>query len=259
MGEGGWNSPLCRELSTAGWHFAPRGCRELRRQQPGTSPEGAGLCARARSFLPGTRGAPQAPQPSAELPICHSRSPRSRRSWLHPPLCKCAAARAGWRGGGAGGREGGLPSLPVPGWKLARLGDWRQWPEPGARLGSRSSSLCLGLSPAHHCTFLASRSVGSKVPAAGCLLLSQNYVWEITWDLFSFPYRIHTPLWSMPLPRWSPCYPRVPYSFPCYSVSTSPAEGPHSYPEGLNPKLHFLFPVGKLGNHTCASVSLFEK
>lgn len=31
------------------------------------------------------------------------------------------------------------------------------------------------------------------------------------------------------------------------------------YPEGLNPKLGFLFPVGKLSIHTRASVSLFEK
>lgn len=37
-----------------------------------------------------------------------------------------------------------------------------------------------------------------------------------------------------------------------------PRTGTHSYPEGLNPKLGFPFPVGKLSNHTRASVSRFE-
>lgn len=102
-------------------NWAQQAGNRLCRRQPKTTPEGAGPCARARSLR---SRAPQAPQPSAELPIRHSRSPRSDRSWLHPPLCKCAAAHAGWQGGGAGGREGGRPPLAASARMEAGASGW---------------------------------------------------------------------------------------------------------------------------------------
>lgn len=226
MAEGGQNSPRCRKLSTAGWYYAPCGFDAGSSLGPLRKGRGSALAHQASSGEQAGR-----PRPGSRAPSCRSVTPAALARVARGSTRHCVSARLPPRGGGAGGRErgreGGRPSPPVPGWKLARLGDWRQRqePQPEPEL-AWSSSLCLGLSPAHRCTFLASRSAWSRVPASGCLLLSQNYIWEsLTWDFFSFPHRTHTPLWSMPLPRWSPCYPRVPYSLPCYSVSTSPAQG----------------------------------
>lgn len=114
-----------------------RGNYRTPRPQPRALRKGRVPRARARDLLPRARGAPQAPQLSAERPIRRSRSPRSPRSWLHPPLCKCAAARAGPRGGGAGGREGERKAAPRC---QCPDGSWRVWAIEAASCGGPPAS-----------------------------------------------------------------------------------------------------------------------